>query len=373
MTKRPRRTFTDEFKNQMVQLYLNGKPRTEIVREYDLTASSLDKWIKQHQTSGSFNEKDNRSEEETELIRLRRENQRLLMENDIPKASRADNGTKVEVIKANQDRYSISAMCDVLGIPKSTFYHTSKKTAEPDPIINDVIEIFKSSRRNYGTRKIKYELKDRGIIASRRRIGRIMKENGLVSNYAVAQYKVYKQPVNDDSFPNEVNQQFDGRNHLEVIVSDLTYVRVGGKWNYVCLIIDLHNREIIGYSAGANKTALLVYQAFARIKYRLDLITIFHTDRGSEFKNNAIDGVMETFNIRRSLSKKGCPYDNAVAESTFKVFKTEFANQQVFPSLDYLKLMLSDYVNWYNNVRIHSSLSYLTPVAYRKSAHKKVV
>ncbi|KAF5035129.1 IS3 family transposase IS655 [anaerobic digester metagenome] len=85
MTKRPRHTFTDEFKNQMVQLYLNGKPRTEIVREYDLTASSLDKWIKQHQTSGSFNEKDNRSEEENELIRLRRENQRLLMENDILK------------------------------------------------------------------------------------------------------------------------------------------------------------------------------------------------------------------------------------------------------------------------------------------------
>lgn len=111
-------------------------------------------------------------------------------------------------------------MCDVLGIPKSTFYYTSKKTAEPDPIINDVIEIFKSSRRNYRTRKIKYELKDCGIIASRRRIGRIMKENGLVSNYTVAQYKVYKQPVNDDSFPNEVNQQFEGRNHLEVIVSD---------------------------------------------------------------------------------------------------------------------------------------------------------
>ena len=264
-------------------------------------------------------------------------------------------------------------MCNVLGIPKSTFYYTSKKIAEPDPIINDVIEIFKSSRRNYGTRKIKYELKNRGIIASRRRIGRIMKENGLVSNYTVAQYKIYKQPVNDDSFPNEVNQQFNGRNHLEVIVSDLTYVRVAGKWNYVCLIIDLHNREIIGYSAGANKTALLVYQAFARIKYRLDLITIFHTDRGSEFKNNAIDGVIETFNIRRSLSKKGCPYDNAVAESAFKVFKTEFANQQVFPSLDYLKLMLFDYVNWYNNVRIHSSLGYLTPVAYRISAHKKAV
>lgn len=111
---------------------------------------------------------------------------------------------------------------------------------------------------------------------------------------------------------------------------------------------------------------MLVHQAFASIKYSLDSITIFHTDRGSEFINNAIDGVIETFEIRRSLSKKGCPYDNAVAESEFKVFKTEFANQHVFLSLDYLKLMLSDYVNWYNNIRIHSSLGYLMPMLFRE-------
>ena len=184
---------------------------------------------------------------------------------------------------------------------------------------------------------------------------------------------MHKQPVNQDPVPNEVNREFNGRAPLEVAVSDLTYVRVGGKWNYVCLIVDLYNREIIGYSAGPNKTAQLVYEAFARIKYRLDQISIFHTDRGSEFKNNVIDGVIETFNIKRSLSNKGCPYDNAVAESAFKVFKTEFANQYAFDTLDYLNLMLSDYVNWYNNIRIHSSLGYLTPDAYRKLAHKKAV
>lgn len=85
MTKRERRTFTDEFKNQMVQLYLNGKRKCDIVREYDLTASALDKWIKQFQGTGSFREKDNRTPEEDELIRLRKENQQLKMENDILK------------------------------------------------------------------------------------------------------------------------------------------------------------------------------------------------------------------------------------------------------------------------------------------------
>ena len=100
---------------------------------------------------------------------------------------------------------------------------------------------------------------------------------------------------------------------------------------------------------------------------------IFHTDRGSEFKNNTIDGLIETFNIKRSLSKKGCHYDNAVAEATFKVFKTEFIYQTAFQSLEQLNLELADYINWYNNVRIHSSLGYLTPVAYRSLDLRKVV
>ena len=82
---RNRRTFTVEFKAQMVKLYENGKPRKDIIREYDLTPSALDKWIKQSKTSGSFKEKDNRSPEENELIQLRKENKRLLMENDILK------------------------------------------------------------------------------------------------------------------------------------------------------------------------------------------------------------------------------------------------------------------------------------------------
>jgi transposase len=85
MTKKARRTFTSEFKEQMVQLYLNGKPRKDIIREYDLTPSSLDKWVNQSQTSGSFKEKDNLPPEEQELTKLRKEIRQLQMENDILK------------------------------------------------------------------------------------------------------------------------------------------------------------------------------------------------------------------------------------------------------------------------------------------------
>lgn len=83
MTKKARRTFTQEFKNQMVQLYLNGKPRVDIIREYELTPSSLDKWVNQFKHSGSFKEKDNKSPEQIELEKLRKRNKQLELENDI--------------------------------------------------------------------------------------------------------------------------------------------------------------------------------------------------------------------------------------------------------------------------------------------------
>lgn len=264
-------------------------------------------------------------------------------------------------------------MCAVLKISRSSYYYKPKEKADEESLINDIIRIFKASRRNYGTRKIKKELKKENKIISRRRIARIMKKNGLVSNYTVAQYKVYKSPVNNAKVENKVDRKFDGRHPLEVIVSDLTYVRVAGKWNYVCFIMDLHNREIIGCSAGAHKDALLVYRAFSTIKHDLRNISIFHTDRGNEFRNNTIDGLMDTFNIERSLSKKGCPYDNAVAEAAFKVFKVEFVYPNTFDSLTDLQLELFDYVHWYNNIRIHSSLGYMTPIQYKRTDLKKTV
>ncbi len=78
----------------------------------------------------------------------------------------------------------------------------------------------------------------------------------------------------------------------------------------------------------------MVYRAFASIKKDLRKIEYLHTDRGSEFKNTLIDEALKTFDINRSLSKKGCPYDNAVAEATFKIIKTEFARGRHFTSLE---------------------------------------
>lgn len=185
------------------------------------------------------------------------------------------------------------------------------------------------------------------------------------------QFKVHNTNYNEEKIENMVKREFKRDTKLHVVVSDLTYVNVKGKWNYICLIIDLYNREIVGYASGKNKDASLVNRAFTKIESPLNEINIFHTDRGNEFKNNLIDNLLNTFKIERSLSKKGCPYDNAVAEATFKIIKTEFAFNKIFDSLEILELKLLDYVNWYNNERIHGSLGYLTPVRYKDMMSEK--
>jgi len=260
-------------------------------------------------------------------------------------------------------------MCKTLNVPRSSYYYESKAKKDESILESTIKEIFITSRRNYGTRKIKKELEKQGYQISRRRIGRIMKSQGLVSRYTVAQYKVHKETCNESEITNKVNREFSKRDYLDVAVSDLTYVRVGQSWNYICIIIDLFNREIIGFSTGRNKDSELVVKAFSRIKVNLQKIRIFHTDRGNEFKNKIIDDLLGAFKIDRSLSMKGCPYDNAVAEATFKLIKTEFVKGEIFNSLNDLDIEFADYVNWFNKYRIHSSLGYMSPIKFKYNTH----
>ncbi|WP_026801817.1 IS3 family transposase, partial [Pontibacillus halophilus] len=100
----------------------------------------------------------------------------------------------------------------------------------------------------------------------------------------------------------------------------------------------------------------------------LNNVQVFHTDRGSEFRNKLIDEALAAFDIKRSLSLKGMPYDNAVAEATFKCIKVEFVKKAAFESEESLSLELFDYVNWFNRIRTHSTLGYLSPIEF-KSKH----
>jgi len=144
-------------------------------------------------------------------------------------------------------------------------------------------------------------------VVSRRRIGKIMMKYSLVSKYTIRNAKKKSNTVNEDEVRNIVNREFDNRKKYEVVVSDLTYIKIGGKWRYLCLLLDLCGRKILGSAVGNQKDAKLVESAFYTVQSDLRLINIFHTDRGSEFKNHIIEQILDVFGIERSLSAKGTP------------------------------------------------------------------
>lgn len=210
-------------------------------------------------------------------------------------------------------------------------------------------------------------LEKRGIVASRRRIARIMRENNLVSAYARKKYRPAGSKPNEAPLPNLLDRRFDGHAPRTHIVSDLTYVRTGRKWSYVCLLVDLYNREIVGHQVGDRRDSDLVKAAFATVRFPLSDIQVFHTDRGSEFANASIDEMLEAFGIERSLSKKGCPYDNAVIESANNCLKRGLVHRKSFPDTEHLRRRVNEWVWFYNNTRIHSSLGYMSPVEFREA------
>ena len=141
-------------------------------------------------------------------------------------------------------------------------------------------------------------------------------------------------------------------------------MRVGGSWAYVCLPGDLANRQIAGHSVGVRHDADPVPAAFAALRFPLDEIEVFHTDRGGEFTGERIERMLDVFGITRSLSRPGNPYDNAVVESTNRLVKKELIHRNVYTNVEQLRSDVNRYVWWYNHQRLHSTLGYLSPVEF---------
>ncbi|OUP06198.1 transposase [Collinsella sp. An2] len=271
---------------------------------------------------------------------------------------------------ANADRHPASAQCEILGVPRSTYCYLRPRPEPPpapDPVEPDVLAVHAGSKGRHGARKVKASLERRGVVASRRRISRVMRENGPSSAYGGKRFKAHPGKPNEAEPPNVLDRSFDGHAPRTHVCSGLAYVRAGGSWCYVCLLVDPCNREIVGHSAGSGKGAELVKAAFATPGFPISDIEVSRTDRGSEFDNAEIDLMLEAFGIERSLSAKGCPHDDAADESTNKMLEAELVYRDSFSDLRDLQAKLSDYVHRHDNFRINPTLGYMSPVEFRKA------
>ena len=261
-------------------------------------------------------------------------------------------------------------MCGVLDVPRSTYYwaisHPEPERAD-DPIAGDVVRIYEDNRRERGAPKIKRALAREGIVASRRRIKRIMNQKGPVSAYARKKYKPRAAKASEAEAPNVLDREFDGHPPHTHIAGDPAYVRVGGKWNYACLLIVLRDREIVGHAASGRKDSRLAKAAFATPGFPPTDIDVLRTDRGSEFANPGIDGLPEAFDVRRSLSRKGDPCDDAAIEPASRTPKKELAYRRASADLGRLRREPNPCVRRRSGAGTHSTLGYMSPVEFRNA------
>ena len=234
-------------------------------------------------------------------------------------------------------------------------------TERADPIAGDVRAVRRDGRERHGARKIKAALERKGVTASRRRIGNIMREQGMTGAYARGRSEPHRTRADEARLANLPDRGSDGYAPHTRPAGDLTYVRVGGDWAYVCLLVDLADRGIVGHSAGRTRDASLVLGAFATLDFPPADVQVFHTDRGGGFDDTGIDELLDVFDIKRSLSRKGDPYDNAVVESTDRLLKKELVYRNHYATIEQLRRDLDDYVWWSDNQRLHSTLGYRSP------------
>ena len=192
------------------------------------------------------------------------------------------------------------------------------------------------SHERYGAGKIKAALGRRGVTASGRRIVDIMKRRGMAGAYARGTSEPHRTRADGAGLANILDRGFDGYGPRIHLAGGLTYVRVGGEWAYACLLIDLANRGVAGHGADTGRAAGLVMAAFATLGFPLTEVEVFRTDRGGGFGNARIDELLDVFGIRRSLSGKGDPYDNAVVESADRLLKKELIYRNHYTSLEQL-------------------------------------
>ena len=232
-------------------------------------------------------------------------------------------------------------------------------------------KVFVENHETYGSPRVFHALKKQGVRTSRKRVARLMRENGLraraLKTYAKpARLKLFYQDIENKRLsvdkPSSINQQWSG---------DLTYLKVGNNWHYLAVVIDLYSRRVIGWAFGKHKTLTLTLKALkqaVRIRKPKDTV-LFHTDRGAEYRANQVQHYLKGHNIISSMNRPGCCTDNAEVESFFHSLKADVIRGFRFETASELQSKLKSYLDYfYNRQRLHSSLGYKTPVEFELAA-----
>ena len=270
-------------------------------------------------------------------------------------------------------RFPVQKMCRVLGVSPSGYYdwksrNPCKREIKNQTLRREILRIHKESP-SYGLTPI-FKSVQRKTPCSKNRIHRLKKQLGIVS----CRKRKYKATTNSNhSFPvapNLLSRDFAASKPNEKWVSDITYIATGEGWLYLAIIKDLYTKGIVGWATSPNIDKHLVLKSLHRAvnNERPQKGLIFHSDRGSQYASYSFQDALKRYNMRQSMSRKGDPYDNAVAENFFNCFKCESLYLLPVPKTRKLaELIAFRYIEgFYNRRRLHSSISYCSPLEYKR-------
>lgn len=272
-------------------------------------------------------------------------------------------------MKGHSGMFPIKKMAIVLNVSRSRYYRwlqlpPSTHRQRDIELAKDIIRIHKDNREVYGSPRIHKELKAQEIRCSRKRVARLMRENDLRARhkrpYKVTTDSGHEYPV----APNIVNQEFVVDRPNKVWVSDITYVRTLEGWLYLCIILDLFSRMIVGWSMGSRITTDLATESLVMACTHRNPSEglIFHSDRGVQYAASAFCELLDTYQMVQSMSRKGNCWDNACAESFFATLKNEEIFLKTYKTRNEARMSIFEYIAvFYNRKRRHSFLDYVSP------------
>lgn len=268
----------------------------------------------------------------------------------------------------------MSRLCRVLGVSKSGYYAWRNRPPSAhrqyDLKLQEVMgALHQGHRRSYGAARLHRELVRNGHLCSRRRVNRLMREMGIKAAttglyaWRPGQHALYSDAGNKLSqatTPTAPNQQW---------VGDFTYIKTRAGWLYHAVVLDLYSRKVVGWSFSCRRNADLTRSALrmALSRCRPAAGCLFHSDQGIEYAAHDYRDLVESAGLVRSMSRKGNPLDNAVAESFFHTLKSELIHKQRFDHVIEAVAKIVEYIEFYNRERLHSSLGYRSPEEYERA------
>lgn len=272
-------------------------------------------------------------------------------------------------------------MCRMLDVSPSGFYASARRAPSQRATTDQRLTLHvraahARSARRYGAPRIHRELRDAGLRCGRKRVARLMREDGLrakrVHAFRRTTQSDHAHPVADNALARQFDVRAIGAVN-RVWAADITYVPTREGWLYLAVVLDLFSRRVVGWATSARLETPLatsaLQMAFARRRLDPDRLLlhplVHHSDRGSQYASTDYRAHLAVHGVTCSMSRKGNCWDNAVAESFFATLKTELVHGAAWHSRVEATGALADYVDrWYNHVRRHSTLGYMSPVQY---------